>query len=174
MFHEVTLYRHILAGVEPAAGSEESTVACLGLPEFPKDSDERVPTPSTKPKLSAAGSHTPAGSMSDLPSTSVSPFVLSEGLSPVPAELVAKFQKGNCMDVTELLRDNMEWRRRQSTSGFKSGSASRWEVPDLLSWRTCLGIYASVICDKSPEIAKQLLAYKTLIVCEARRCGSKG
>ena len=50
-------------------------------------------------------------------------------------------------------------------------SASRREVPDILSWITCFGIYAS---DKSPEKVKQLLAYQTLIVCEACRCGDKG
>ena len=47
-------------------------------------------------------------------------------------------------------------------------------MPDLLSWITCFGIYASVICDKSLGKAKQLLAYQTLIVREARRCGGKG
>lgn len=96
MFHEVYVY--ILAGVEPAACSEESAVVCLGLPELPK-----VPTTS---KLSAAGLQTQATS------TSVSPFILSEGLSPVPAKLVAKIQKGNYVDMAEFLCDNMEWERR--------------------------------------------------------------
>lgn len=56
VFHEVCAY--ILASVEPATGSEENTVARLGLPEFPKDGDEGVPTTSTKPKRPVAGTHT--------------------------------------------------------------------------------------------------------------------
>ena len=164
---------YILAGGEPAGGTEESTLAQLRLPEFSKDGVDGVSTPSTKPKLTTAGSHPSAGSESDLLSTSVSPFVLSEGLPPVPAKLVAKIQKGDYVDMAELLRDNMEWEHPLSTSDSsesKSGRASRREVPDLLSWITCFGVYASVIRDKYPQKAKQLLAYQTLIVREARRC----
>lgn len=100
-------------------------------------------TTSIKPRLSAAGSHTPASSKSDLPSTSVSPFILSEGLSPVPAKLVAKIQKGDYVDMAELLCDNMEWECRQWTPdsfGSKGGTASRREVPNLLSWITCFNM----------------------------------
>ena len=163
-------YVHIFAGGETTDGSKEDTVAHLKLPEFPKDDDKRVPPPPLDPK---PVSLTPANSESSL----ATPFVLSEGLPPVPAKLVAKIQKGDYVDMAELLRDNMEYERRQTTSDSsesKSGRASRREVPDLLSWITCFGIYASVICDKSPEKAKQLLAYQTLIVREARRCGGKG
>jgi hypothetical protein len=83
------------------------------------------------------------------------------------------------VDMAELLHNNMEYESRQATSdssGSKGGRASRREVPDLLSWITCFGIYASVICAKSPEKAKHLLAYQTLIahVREAHRCGGKG
>ena len=156
-------YVHIFAGVEPAAVLKESMVAHLGLPEFPKDGDGGVPP---DPKLPAAGSHT----FPDSESISVTPFVLSEGLPPVPAKLVAKIQKGDYVDMAELLRDNMEYECRQATSdssGSRSGRANRREVPDLLSWITCFGVYASVVCDKSPKKAKHLLAYQTLIVREA-------
>lgn len=170
----MTLFVHILTGVEPADGSEQGQVARLKLPEFPKNDEGLQPLPSTgTPKVPASLT----GLEADPPSSSTSPFVLSEGLPPVPAKLVAKIQKGDYVDMAELLRDNMEWERRLSSSdssGSKIGRASRREVPDLLSWITCFGIYASVVCDKSPEKAKQLLAYQTLIVREARRCGGKG
>ena len=125
-------------------------------------------------KLPATGTHTLAGSESDLPFTSATPFVLSEHLPPVPAKLVAKIQSGDYVNMAELLRDNMEWERRQSISESAGPKSGRREVPDLLSWITCFGIYASVICNKSPGKAKQFLAYQTLILREARRCGGKG
>lgn len=81
----------------------------ITAPEFPEDGIDGVSTPSTKPKLSTAGSHPPPGSESDLPSTSVSPFVPSEGLPLVPAKLVAKIQKRDYVDMAELLHENMEW-----------------------------------------------------------------
>ena len=127
MFHEVCAY--IPTGTEPAAGSEETAVAHLGLPEFPK---EGVPATATKSKLPATGTHTLVGSESDLPSTSATPFVLSEGLPPVPAKLVAKIQRGDYVYMAELLRDNMEWERRRLVSesaGPKSGRVGRREVP---------------------------------------------
>ena len=64
-------------------------------------------------------------------------------MPPVPAKLVAKIQKGDYVDMAELLRNNMEYERRQTTSDSlesKSGRASRRKVPDLLSWITCFGM----------------------------------
>ena len=49
---------------------------------------------------------------------SAAPFILGESLPPIPAKLVAKIQKGEFVDMAELLRDNIEagtkdseWRR---------------------------------------------------------------
>ena len=47
-------------------------------------------------------------------------------------------------------------------------------VPDLLSWVQCFGTYVAIVTSKKPEKMRQLLAYQTLIVREARRCGGKG
>ena len=108
------------------------------------------------------------------------PFTLSEGLPPVPAKLVQKIQRGDFVDMAELLRDNMELERRQpATEGqrnaiWPAGKANRREVPDILSWITCFGMYASVVCDKTPGRVRELLTYQTVLVREARRCGGKG
>ena len=107
------------------------------------------------------------------------PFLLSEGLPPVPAKLVSGIQNGDFVDMSELLRDNLEAQRRgalQEPGGSSPASASRSrrEVPDLLSWVQCFGVYTAVVADKYPERVKKLLAYQTLIVREARRCGGKG
>ena len=51
---------------------------------------------------------------------------------------------------------------------------SRREVPDLISWVQCFGVYAAVVSVKHPDRVLQLLAYQTTIVRETRRCGGRG
>ena len=51
---------------------------------------------------------------------------------------------------------------------------NRREVPDLLSWVQCFGMYAAVLCSSYPDKVQQLYAYQTMTVREARRCGGKG
>ena len=111
--------------------------------------------------------------------TSDKPFILSEGLPPVPAKLVARMLRGEFIDMMELLRDNLEAQRRaalQETLAIPGPSMHRphQEVPDILSWVQCFSIYTAVIASKFPERVQKLLAYQTLIVREARRCGGRG
>ena len=106
------------------------------------------------------------------------PFLLSEGLPPVPAKLVAKIRKGDFVDMADLLRDNIEASRRQADSEQHrcggEGKKARWEIPDFLSWLQCFGVYASVVADQQPERFKELMAYQTIMIREARRCGGSG
>ena len=105
------------------------------------------------------------------------PFILSEGLPPIPAKLTAKIRRGEFVDMAELLRDNLEAHRRGSLQDVSSGESSkrsRREIPDVLSWVQCFGTYIVVVTSKHPEKLRQLLAYQTLIVRESRRCGGKG
>ena len=81
--------------------------------------------------------------------------------------------------MAELLRDNLEAQRRaalQETLATPGPSmpCPRREVPDILSWVQCFSIYTAVIASKFPERVQKLLAYQTLIVREARRCGGRG
>ncbi len=85
--------------------------------------------------------------------------------------------------MAELLRDNIEAdRRRISTEQSQSwgaGSLSgarpvRREIPDILSWIQCFGVYICVVASKHPEKVPQLLAYQTMLIREARRCGVAG
>ena len=108
------------------------------------------------------------------------PFLMGEGLFPVPAKIVAKIQRGEFVDMAELLRDNLEVERRKAsgTPGLgqcgNHSTKQRREVPDLHSWIQCFGVYACVMAAKYPEKTQQLLAYQTVIVREARRCGGNG
>ena len=108
------------------------------------------------------------------------PYILGEGLPVVPGKIVAKIQKGDFVDMADLLRDNMEAeRRRLSMAGgvvasILAGKSPRREVPDLLSWVTSFSTYASILSEKYPQLTKGLWAYQTFIVREARRCGGHG
>ena len=103
-------------------------------------------------------------------------YILGEGLPPIPAKLVAKIQRGDYVDMAELLRENMEMACRQAATSTPSDTqkSSRREVPDILSWITCFGMYASVVAEKYPDRVRQLFAYQTMLGRETRRCGGKG
>ena len=79
------------------------------------------------------------------------PFILGKGLPAVPAKLANKIQKGEFVDMAELLKDNIEAERRRVAHGQEGSSSShtpsrssRRDVPDLLSWLQCFRKYACV------------------------------
>ena len=105
---------------------------------------------------------------------SATPFIMGESLPPILAKLVTKIQKGQFVDMAELLRDNIEAERRRTKDGGTGGYISyqsRCEVPDILSWIQCFGTYACIVAAVQPDKTQQLLAYQTMVVREARRCG---
>ena len=53
-------------------------------------------------------------------------------------------------------------------------SRPRREVPDLLSWVQCFGVYMAVVVRRYLVRVKKLLAYQTLIILEPRRCCGRG
>ena len=98
------------------------------------------------------------------PQSSGKPFILSEGLPPVPYKLVARILKGEFIDIAELLRDNLEAQRRASAvaqhgATGASPAKSRREIPDLMSWVQWLDTYIAVVTSKFPHRIKELLAY---------------
>ena len=113
------------------------------------------------------------------------PFTLGEGLPVVPAKIVTKIQKGEYVDMAELLKDNIEVGRRRVEQGgaggiaaavcsWIGGRAGRREVPDVTSWAQCFCSYAAVFGEKYPHKTRELWAYMALIMREARRCGGNG
>ena len=91
----------------------------------------------------------------------------------VPAKLVRKIEKGEFLDMAELLRDNMEANRHHDGRELPSGESRRprQKVPDLLSWAQCFSTYVGVVTRQNPEGD---VRYLTTVVREARRCGSRG
>lgn len=105
-------------------------------------------------------------------------FIVSEGLPPVPAKLVAKILRQEFVNMAELLQDNIEAERRRgkgdATCPGSSHNPVRREIPDILSWTQAFGVYVSVIASKYPGRVPQMLAYQTTLLREARRCGGGG
>ena len=107
------------------------------------------------------------------------PFKVSEGLPAVLPRLVAKIQRGEYVDMAELLRENIEADRRRSSQGIAAAVAvcsliswkagGRREVPNIMSWVQCFGTYACVLSDKFPH-----LVHQTLMVREAPCCSGQG
>ena len=144
--------------------------------------DERA-VPMDKPveETFASSSTAKSAGEKDLPA----PFMVGEGLPTVPPKLVAKIQRGEYVDMAELLRDNIKADRRRTVQGgagvaaavcsWMTGKPSgRREVPDILSWAQCFSTYACVLGEKYPQKVRELWAYLSLIVREARRCGGNG
>lgn len=164
------------AGASLGSMPSSENVAFLGLPVF----GTRAAT-LTAPKDGAAlgaGAGNTSGT-APTPKGDSPPFTLGEGLPPIPAKLVAKILKGEYVDMAELLRDNMEAERRHTRSqsgetNNNGNTSARREIPDLLSWIQCFGMYTAVVASRSPERMQPMLAYQTMMVREARRRGGKG
>ena len=108
------------------------------------------------------------------------PFIVEEGLPAIPPKLVAKIQRGEFVDMAELLRNNIEADRREAaTAGnvvatLLASTKPRREVLDLMSWVQCFGMCASVLGEAYSNLRKGLRAYQTFIVREARRSSGWG
>ena len=152
-------------------GSGAATTGAMATQD--QASMETLTSGSSNPQESAEGTTNETGG-SVVPTA---PFFMSDCLPPVPAKLVAKIVKGDYVDMAELLRDNIEAKRRRTDhpcSSSASSHANRREVPDILSWLQCFGVYASVVASHKPEKFRQLMAYQTHMIREARRCGGTG
>jgi len=84
-----------------------------------------------------------------------------DALPVVPAKLVKRIARGDYIDMTDLLKDNMEVLRRRRLEGEASSShfdqpPSRREIPDIMSWVQAFSLYAAVVGTHHPEKTKEL------------------
>ena len=87
-------------------GGEPAGAGTGGPPDSAGGQPLQPATPSTGPVAGlGADGETAAG-----------PFVLGEGIPPVPAKVVARIWKGEYIDMADLLRDNLEADRRRATA----------------------------------------------------------
>ncbi len=162
---------------ELGSGPTPEEVASLGLPVFPSDEGGERSTPAreaVKQAVELAAGKKAQGQYRN--SDEGSPFILGEALPVVPGKLVLKIQRGEYVDMAELLKDNVEAERRRLAAGEsgKMSRSSRREVPDMESWLQCFSSYAAVVCAKYPQKAQDLWAYQAFIIAEHRKCGGRG
>ena len=98
----------------PAA---ERVVTDLNLPVFHQEADVRQPPDSDGVREMVKNKKSES-----VEGTKATSFLLGEGLLPIPPKLVAKIQKGDFVDITYLLPDNIEAESRRGKEGSASSS----------------------------------------------------
>ena len=164
----VELHLPVFGGGTPPAGGSDPPAGLEPRVGADTPAASQVPT-------GTATTPTPPGGSAAEESVST-PFILGEGLPTVPAKLVRKIEKGEFLDMAELLRDNMEADRCHDGRELPPGESrrTRREVPDLLSWAQCFSTYAGVVTRQNPGRSREIFAYLTTVVRTARRCGGGG
>ncbi len=116
--------------------------------------------------------------------TKASPFTLGEGFVVIPAKVVGRIQKGEFVDMAELLSDNIKLAEKcLDTSSSADGVAKHTQVrkrelqedaQGLFSWVEAFNMFSCILVGQHPEMVKPLAAYQTLIIREARRFNYRG
>lgn len=80
-------------------------------------------------------------------------LMLGENLLPTPVKLEAKIQKDEFVDMAKLFWDSIEADRSCTRDGGAPGSSGqqaqcRQEVPDILSWIRCFGVYTCIVINQ--------------------------
>eukprot|EP00118_Oscarella_pearsei_P015172 m.134838 g.134838 ORF g.134838 m.134838 type:complete len:404 (+) comp38153_c0_seq5:512-1723(+) len=117
----------------------------------------------------------PAGA---IPASLPSDFSIGKGFV-VPARLVARIQKGEYIDMKELLPDNVDLLRQEasiSTDGKVTDAArnSLRKVQSIVTWARCFVSYAVVRAAANPASYPDLMLYLRMMLEEASRCGGEG
>ena len=123
--HILSLPRSLPPSHSPHTGAEEAlgqmpdgkVVGSLDLPVFTTAEEEGI----TAPKEGSGGAqnalsqegHSGRGedggmNLPNVAEETPKPFILNEGLLPIPAKLVGRIVRGEFIDMAELLRDNLE------------------------------------------------------------------
>ena len=90
---------------------------------------------------------------------------IGDGLPPVPPKLAAKIQKGEFVDMGELLPEF--WATAKDDEGAKPDLKSRRgrKVTDIFTWVQCYASYTAVVAGPDPSRIPELMAYLKWIVC---------
>ena len=90
---------------------------------------------------------------------------MGDGLSPVPAKLVAKIRRGEFVEMGELLPEfNVGSREEHGTSRADVRPRRSRSVTDILTWLQCYGMYVSVLAPSQPDLIPELMSYMSLII----------
>ena len=115
------------------------------------------------------GTMTPAGAK---PLELAKPFILGEGLAPIPPSVVKKIQNLEFVDFAELMPDNRDLLRRIDLTDNKASTKA--PLRRVTSWAQCFMAYSAILLSKFPDKLVKVMAYGKMIIKEAGRHGGEG
>lgn len=107
------------------------------------------------------------------------PFLLGDGVTPIPASVVKKIQALEYVEFSELMPDNVQLLGRLETTDKAASSANvskgrLRQVSSVSTWAQCFFIFAAILVEKHPTKFQELMAYGRFILKEAARHGGEG
>ena len=87
-----------------------------------------------------------------------------EGLPPVPTKLAAKIQRGEFVEMTELLPEFWSSQREDNHSKQEAKARRARSVQNIFTWLQCYGLFVSVLGPQHPSRIPELMAYQATIV----------
>lgn len=120
-----------------------------------------------------------SGAGGPMPKTEESELVwVGEGFPPVPAKVVARIEKGDYVDLKDLLQQkpsmdesnlsDLEEQGIVVVTAGKQWRSQKRQIRDLATWVEAFMTYVAIRARKSPELVGDLLAYSSLIARGAR------
>ena len=92
------------------------------------------------------------------------PLSIGAGLPPVPHKMVARIQRGEFVDMVELLPDRLGCSFGSTPEDKTTAKSKKQSVTNILEWIKCFGIYMAVIAKSQPDRIPDLLGYQSLII----------
>ena len=113
------------------------------------------------------------------------PFALAGSLPMIPAHLVEKILKGQYIDLSDLLQDNILLAKKSNSGSgtvqTESGLVWRYKKREftkdeagMLSWIQCFAVYMAIVCSQDPSRFNDLLGYMVIMINEGRRFKYQG
>ena len=85
------------------------------------------------------------------------PLSIGAGLPPVPHKMVARIQRGEFVDMVELLLDRLDCTFGSTPEDKTTAKFKKQSVTNILQWIKCFGIYMVVIAKSQPDRTPDLL-----------------
>jgi len=101
-------------------------------------------------------------------STTTLPMYIGGGIPPIPEKLVHCIQKGNFIDMAELLSANLEIANATDEDHSKVNGHKLQQVTNIMDWIQCFSTYIAVVSCTKPECVVDLVAYLNVIIMGQR------
>ena len=143
--------------------------------------DASIPLLSQEPGPAQAGqpspTETPSTSGASKTTNPIPPFILGDGLVPIPSAVVQKIQSLEFVDFSELMPNNRELLRQADQTATDSKTSSKApprRVTSIILWAQCFMVYAAILLSKFPHKVVEVMAYGKMIITEAGQHRGEG